>query len=69
MNVSTLPLSKLSELSEIIPMNEEAYLLLKRIILANYSKNGKYPPPLVNKHVPDWNFEDISKLFASKQKG
>ena len=48
-----------SELSEIIPMNEGAYLLLKRIILANYSKNGKYPPPLVNKHVPDWHFEDI----------
>ena len=58
-----------SELSEIIPMNEGAYLLLKRIILANYSKNGKYSPPLVNKHVPDWNFEDISKLFASKRKG
>ena len=58
-----------SELSEIIPINEGAYLLLKRIILANYSKSGKYPPPLVNKHVPDWNFEDIVKLFASRQKG
>ena len=55
-----------SELYEIIPMNEGAYLLLKRIILSNYSKNGKYPPPVVNKHVPDWIFEDISKLFASK---
>ena len=42
---------------------------MKRIILTNYSKNGKYPPPLVNKHVPEWNFEDISKLFASRQKG
>ena len=44
-------------------MNEGAYLLLK-----NYSKKGKYPPPLIIKHVPDWNFKDISKLFAPKQK-
>ena len=29
-----------SELSEIIPMNEGAYLLLKRIIQTNYSKKG-----------------------------
>ena len=57
------------ELSEIITINEGAYLLLKKIISANYSKNGKYPPPLVNKHVPDWNFEDILKLFASRRKG
>ena len=57
------------ELSEIISINEGAYLLLKKIISTNFSKNGKYPPPLVNKHVPDWNLENISKLFASKQKG
>ena len=54
------------ELSEIISINEGVYLLLKKIISTNYSKSGKYPPPLVNKHVPEWNFEYILKLFASK---
>ena len=49
------------QLSEIITINEGAYLLLKKIISTNYSKSGKYPP--------DWNFEDILKLFASKRKG
>ena len=57
------------ELSETITINEGAYLLLKRIISTNFSKKGKYPPQLVNKHVPDWNLEDISNLFPSKQKG
>ena len=58
-----------NELSEIISFNEGAYLLLKRIITSNYSKNGKYPLPLINKAVQEWNLENILKLFASKQKG
>ena len=40
-------------LSEIIIFNEGAYLLLKRIITSNLSKNGRYPPPLINKAVQD----------------
>ena len=54
---------------EIIISNEGAYLLLKRIITTNFSKNGRYPQPLVNKAVQDLNLENIFKLFASKQKG
>ena len=42
---------------------EGAYLLLKKILLEIFSKKGKYPPPLINKAVPKWNIESMTKLF------
>ena len=44
---------------------EGAYLLLKKTLLEIFSKRGKYPPPLINKAVPKWNIENMTKLFSS----
>ena len=48
---------------------EGAYLLLKKLLLKIFSKKGKYPPHLINKAVPKWNTENMTKLFSSKKKG
>ena len=48
---------------------EVAYLLLKNTLLEIFSKKGKYQPPLINKGVPEWNIENIKKMFIYKQKG
>ena len=48
---------------------EGAYLKLKKTLLEIFSKKGKYPPPLINKAVPEWNIESIRKLFSTRKKG
>ena len=48
---------------------EGAYLLLKKLLLEIFSKRGKYPPPLINKAVPKWNIENMTKFFSSPKKG
>ena len=45
-----------------------AYLLLKKTLLKIFSKKRKYPPPLINKAVPNWNIENIKNYLPLKGK-
>ena len=55
-------------ISEMNPLPEGAYLLLKKILTETFSKQGKYPIPLISKSVPKSNIENIPKLFSIRKK-
>ena len=50
-------------------IHENGYLALKHHLKTIFSPSGKYGPPIINKNVPEWNLENMVKLFESKGKG
>ena len=54
---------------KICQIHENGYLAIKSRLTSIFKLKNKYPPPIINKHVPDWNIESMEKLFQSKFKG
>ena len=49
-------------------IHEGGYLALKFHINGLFKRNGKYPPPVINKSVQEHNIESLTKLFEKKEK-
>ncbi len=44
-------------------IHEGGYLALKHHITSIYKASGKYPPPIINKNVHEYNVESMTNLF------
>ena len=50
-------------------IHENGYLALKHNLQTIFKPSGKCGPPIINKNVPEWNLENMVRLFESKGKG